>query len=383
MWSHQPWQEGPALTDSLGTIKESVDPLTGSLTFPIYQTSAYRMPDGERFRYSREANPTVSELGRIISLLEGAQMTSPFASGMGAITTTLLSTVKPGSTLVVTRDCFARTFRFATDFLARFGINVVVSSPGTDSLMSSSGKADVIFIESISNPVLRVYDIERIATEKPENCTLIVDSTLATPMVQKPISQGADMVIHSLSKFISGHNDIIGGSVSGNSQYITEVDNLRRTLGASMDPNSAFLIIRGIKTLGIRMERINNSAFKLARMLEGDDRFQNVRYPGLKSHPDHEVARRLLHGFGGVITFDLAKISGKPSEMFRHMGKIEAANTLGGVNTTISHPVTMSHRSLSKEEREDVGFSEKTFRLSVGLEEPEEIFEDLLTLSAS
>ncbi len=373
--------EGLPLTDSHGTIKESVDPATGSLVFPIYQTSAYRMPDGEKFRYSREANPTVSELGRIISVLEGAEMTSPFSSGMGAITTTLLNVLRPGNTLAVTRDCFARTFRFATDFLARFGVKVIVSSPGTENLLAASRSSDAIFVESISNPVLRVYDIERLSAEKLESCKLIVDSTLATPICQKPLKLGADIVIHSLSKFISGHNDIIGGSASGCTELISDIDNLRRTLGASMDPNTAFLTIRGIKTLEIRMDRINSNALKLARTLENDRRFHNVRYPGLTSHPDHAVAKRLLHGFGGVITFDLPNMRGEPARMFRSLRKIEAANTLGGVNTTISHPATMSHRSLSSGERKDVGFSEYTFRLSVGLEDPEEIFEDLEKLT--
>lgn len=371
---------GPLLTEVHNTIKESVDPATGSLTFPIYQTSAYRMPEGERFRYSREANPTVSELGRIISVLENAEMTTPFSSGMGAITTTLLTILKPGNTLAITRDCFARTFRFATEFLSRFGINVIVSDPGTENLITASRNADAIFVESISNPILRVYDTQRLSREKPHDCMLIVDSTLATPINQRPIEQGADIVIHSLSKFISGHNDIIGGSASGGSSLIGEIDSLRRTLGTSMDPNTAFLTIRGIKTLGIRIDKINRNAMSIAKMLDQDHRFENVRYPGLSTHPDHNVARRVLNGFGGVVTFDLTSLRAKPSEIFSFLRRIEAANTLGGVNTTISHPATMSHRSLTPEERKLLGFSSRTFRLSVGLEEPGEIFEDIIRL---
>ncbi|MEM0156688.1 MAG: PLP-dependent transferase [Thermoplasmataceae archaeon] len=360
-------------------VKESIDPVTGSLTYPIYQTSAYRMPDGERYRYSREANPTVEELGRIISLLENTDSSTAFSSGMGAITTTLLTLLRPGMRLLVTRDCFARSFRFATEFLRKYGIIVSVSDPGNENVMSLAADADLIFLESISNPVLRVYDIptiSRIASE--HGGKVLVDSTLATPVNQKPHDQGASAVIHSLSKFMSGHNDVIGGSVSGDADLITSVDSFRRTLGTSMEPNTAYLIIRGLKTLNVRMERINRSAMELARRLEEDPAFGMVRYPGLPSHPDSNVAGKLLRGFGGIISFDIKEDRTIPKEFMGRLKIIEPANTLGGVNTTISHPATMSHRSLSPDERRRVGFSESTFRLSVGLEDPDVIFDDII-----
>ncbi len=366
-------------------VKESIDPVTGSLTYPIYQTSAYRMPEGERYRYSREANPTVEELGRIISLLENTDSSTEFSSGMGAITTTLLTLLRPGMRLLVTRDCFARSFRFATEFLRQYGIIVSVSDPGNENVMSLAEDADIIFLESISNPVLRVYDIpaiSRIASE--HGGKVLVDSTLATPVNQRPHDQGAAAVVHSLSKFMSGHNDVIGGSVSGNKDLISSVDSFRRTLGTSMEPNTAYLTIRGLKTLNVRMERINRSAMELARRLEEDPSFETVRYPGLPSHPDSKVAGKLLRGFGGIISFDVIMGKTMPGKFMGALKIIEPANTLGGVNTTISHPATMSHRSLSPDERKSVGFSEYTFRLSVGLEDPDAIFNDIVNaLSAS
>lgn len=340
------------------------------------------MPLGERYRYSREANPTVEELARIISSLEVSQASTCFSSGMGSITTTLLSLLRPGKRLVLTRDCFARTFRFATEFLRNFGVEVIVSDPGTDSLIESSKNADIIFFESISNPILRVYDIPEIRKSVPESCTIVVDSTLATPHNQRPISQGADLVLHSLSKFMSGHNDIIGGSASGNSRLIELIDGFRRTLGTSMDPNTAFLVIRGLKTIFIRMERINANALKIARMLEEDGKFTSVKYPGLESHCDHGIAKRVLSGYGGIITFDIPSLTNDVFTSFKKLHLVEPANTLGGVNSTISHPATMSHRSLSNDERKLLGFTSRTFRLSVGLEDPDAVYQDLRAMAS-
>ena len=359
-------------------VKESIDPVTGSLTYPIYQTSAYRMPDGEKYRYSRESNPTVEELARIISVLENTSSSTAFSSGMGAITTTLLKLLRPGMRLLVTRDCFARTFRFATEFLRQYGITVNVSEPGNENVMDLAPDADIVFLESISNPVLRVYDIPAISRIVSEHGgKLVVDSTLATPVNQKPHGQGAAVVIHSLSKFMSGHNDIIGGSASGDPDSISSIDSFRRTLGTSMDPNTAYLTIRGLKTLGVRMKRINDTAMELAEEFQDNPSFGTIRYPGLESHPDSSVARKLLNGFGGIISFDIHKGMSSPKEFMSRLRIIEPANTLGGVNTTISHPATMSHRSLSPDERKKVGFSESTFRLSVGLEDPAVILDDI------
>ncbi len=358
-------------------IKESVDPSTGSLSFPIHQTSAFLMPEGERFRYSRESNPTVEELARVIALLENTEAATCFASGMGAISTTLLTLCKPGSTILIHRDTFARTFRFVTEYLTKWGVKAIVPELGSDAFIEQAGKADIVILESITNPILRVYDVEDIAKVVHENNgLLIVDETFATPINQCSSDLGADVVIQSLSKFISGHNDVIGGSAAGRKELIEKIDNFRRTIGATMDPNTAFLTLRGIKTLKTRIDRINSSAGKLAEKLQGIEGFSNVRYPGLPTHPDRKVSEKNLRGHGGVITFDIG-ISGNPLQTMKKLEIITPANTLGGVNSTISHPVTMSHRSLNDREKEALGIKNETFRLSVGLEDPDELLEDL------
>lgn len=367
------------LRESTRYVKGKIEKLNGSLTFPIYQTSAYQMPLGERYRYSREFNPTVEALSEKIAELEGAESGSSFSSGMGAVTTSLLANLKPGSRLIVQRDMFARTYKFATEFLSSWKVSVMPVDPGTDNLVMEIEKgADVAIFESITNPILRVNDIQRISrAAEASGCRVIVDSTLATPVNEKPLSMGADLVIHSASKFIAGHNDAIAGLVAGKKEMVQPVDDLRRTLGPSLDPNTAFLVLRGIRTLKIRMDAINSSAEKIARSLSENSLVQSVYYPGLKVHPDYSVAREVLRGFGGVISFTVKNGKGNENRFLDHLGLCVPANTLGGAETTMSNPFTMSHRGLSREEKERLGITPDLFRLSVGLEDPEDIIEDL------
>ncbi len=361
-------------------IKESVDPVTGSLSFPIHQTSAYLMPEGERYRYSRESNPTVEELSRVLNLLEGTESATSFASGMGAISTTLLALSKPGYRIMVHRDSFARSYKLVTEFMKAWGCVPIVPDLGNEAAIEQAGKADIVFIESLSNPILRVFDVDEIAREvHANNGILIVDGTFATPINQRGSEHGADVVIQSLSKFISGHNDTIGGSAAGRKDLIEKIDNFRRTLGTTMDPNTAFLTLRGIKTLHTRMAQINTTALELARALADDPMFENVRYPGLPDHPDYRIAGKMLEGFGGVVTFDL-KSAANPVSAMKTLKVISPANTLGGVNSTISHPSSMSHRSLSANEKKVLGIGENTFRLSVGLEKGDSILNDVRSM---
>ena len=359
-------------------FKETVDPPRFSLTFPIYQTSAFKLPEGDHYRYGRENNPTVEELARIISIFEGTQSTTCFSSGMGAISTTLLSLVEPGTRLVIPLDLFARTRGFIINFLKRWKVDVKVTGIGTDSVIDEISEGGVVFVESVSNPVLRVYDLEKIARAVHSMKGLLIsDSTFATPVNLKGCAFGSDVSIHSLSKFMGGHNDIIGGSASGDPEIISKIDLFRRTIGTNMDPNTAFLAIRGLKTLSLRMEKINSSALKIARNLEEGGIFDEVIYPGLESHPDHKVASRMMNGYGGVISFRLKDAGGKPLERLKSLSLIEPANTLGSIGTVISHPMTMSHRSLTMTEFKDLGVDENFFRLSVGTEDPELILKDL------
>lgn len=362
-------------------VRETVDPVTGSLSYPIHQTSAYLMPEGERYRYSRESNPTVEELARVVNILEGTESATVFSSGMGAISTTIFSLVKPGSKILIHRDSFARTYRLATQFLKSWGNEALVPDLGNDSLLKLAGKADLVFLESITNPILRVYDVQAVADEVHSNGgILVVDGTFATPINQRAAELGADVVIQSMSKFIAGHNDVIAGSAAGNRDLIDRIDNFRRTLGTTLDPNTAFLTLRGIKTLHTRMKQINSTAMELANLMEEMNQFSNVRYPGLSSHPDSDIAKRVLDGYGGVVTFDLAKKI-DPLKAMKLLRTVAPANTLGGANSTISHPSTMSHRSLTGDEKEKLGVGDATFRLSVGLEPAEVILDDLKEMS--
>ena len=358
-------------------VRETIDPVTGSLSFPIHQTSAYLMPEGERYRYSRESNPTVEELGRVIRILENTEAATVFSSGMGAISTTLLALSKPGSKIMIHKDSFARSYKLVTQFLRSWGNEVIVPELGNEAFLERAGEADIVFLESITNPILRVYDLDAIAEKvHSSNGIFIVDGTIATPINQRAADHGAVIVIQSLSKCISVSNDTIGGSASGKKELIEKVDNFRRTLRTTMDPNTAFLTLRGIKTLHTRMAQINSTTKEVAQSLSAQDAFTNVRYPGFPDHPDAEIARRMLKGFGGVVTFDMEGAA-NPMAAMKKLKVIAPANTLGGVNATISHPSTMSHRSLTKDEKDALGVGDGTFRLSVGLEEAEIILQDL------
>ncbi len=359
-------------------INDSALPPNYPITFPIFQTSSYMFPEGKKYRYSREANPTVEELERQINILEKTERSVCFSSGMGAITTTLLSLLGPGDKVVTTLDTFARSSRFIRDFLGSWGIRGEVTSPGTESLLNSITEKSVVLVETISNPSLRVYDLRKIA-EKVHSFggILICDSTFATPENINPVDYGADIVIHSLSKFISGHNDIIGGSASGSPEIMDKIDLTRRTIGTNMDANTAYQIIRGIKTLQLRMKEINKNGISVARNLCSINGIENVNYPGLESHQDFEYSRDNLRGYGGVLTFKIKNIQKDPYNIFRSMKRIRPANTLGGVNTIIAHPKTMSHRSLTDEEMKILGIDDRTYRLSVGIEDAESLVDDI------
>jgi cystathionine gamma-synthase len=366
--------------DSTKAVKEDIEDSTKAITTPIYQTVAFMFPEGEKFRYSREANPTTLELGKKIAELEGAEMGIAFSSGMGAITTTLFTLLTPGKSLLVTMDMFGRSLRFCKDFLANWGVKVTISKPGNENLLEAAKRShfDVIFVESITNPLLRVINLPELSKiAKENNSILVVDSTFATPINQKPIEFGADIVIHSASKFIAGHNDVIAGLAAGKEVLMKNIDLMRRTLGTSLEPFPAYLVIRGMKTLKVRMDVINRNAEQIAEFLEDHPKVTKVYYPGLKSHPDYEIARKVLKGFGGVVSFEVRGGKDEALKVMRSTKVIIPAQSLGGVNSLISHPPTMSHRTLSLEERKIIGINDSLLRLSVGIEDVEDLIEDL------
>ena len=367
------------MKDQSKIVRDKIEGETGSIVFPIYQSSAFQLPKGEKFRYSRENNPSVEALCQKINELEGSETGNCFSSGMGAVTTTLLSLLSPGKTILVQRDIFARSYKFVTQFLAAWGVNVLIADPGTENILKySDRKVDLIFVESITNPTLRVTDIEAIRSSYPAEKTVIVtDATFATPVLQKPLSLGSDIVVHSLSKFMSGHNDTIGGYAGGRKDLMAPIDQNRRTLGPSMDPNTAFLINRGMKTLFVRMKQSGETAFSIAESLQKIDGVKTVNYPFLKNHPDYAISRKHLKEKPSVVSFELDTSRIDIQKFMASLANIMPANTLGGLNTTITHPSTMSHRTISEEERIKAGISPGLMRLSVGLESEEDIMDDL------
>ncbi|MCH1771671.1 MULTISPECIES: PLP-dependent transferase [Metallosphaera] len=367
------------MRDSTKSVRESIDPTTGAITTPIYQTSAFLYPEGEKYRYSREVNPTVLELGKKIAELEGAEAGLAFSSGMGAISTTLLTLLRPGMRLLVHVDMFGRSLRFAKDYLSSWGVKVDVAPANDQGMLEMITKGyDVVMIESITNPLLRVIDLEKVGKACSEvGANLLVDSTFATPINQKPLEFGASLVIHSASKFIAGHNDVITGLIAGKGELVKAIDQMRRTLGTSLDPHPAYLTIRGMKTLKIRMDVINRNAQQIAEFLEAHPKVAKVYYPGLKSHESHSVAKRVLKGFGGVVSFEVRGGAQEALRVMKSTSVIIPAQSLGGVNSLISHPATMSHRTLSPEERKASGIGDSLLRLSVGIEDVEDLIEDL------
>ena len=366
------------MRDNTRYVREEVKFSYLPLTTPIYQTSAYVMPDGAAFRYTREANPTVSQLNAVISQLENADAAAAFSSGMGAVTTVLLHKLRPGMSVLIHYDVFARTLKFLRDFMSLYGVKTTVAEPGTDSLLKSYNGQDVVYVESISNPTLRVQDLKRIREEIKSKSILIADSTFATPVNLKSLDVGADIVIHSGSKFISGHNDVIAGVAAGGNEFIKGLDDFRKTLGETLDPFAAYLMLRGIKTLHVRMKQSGESASRISMDLKKLPGIGKVLYPGLADHPEHDLASRMLRGFGSVVSFSIDQKDLDFDRFMRSLSIITPANTLGGVNTTISHPATMSHRGLTSEERKAAGIGDSLFRLSLGLEDPGDLIEDIV-----
>lgn len=357
-------------------IKSRLDS-NGSLRFPVYLSSAFNLPEGERYRYSRENNPTVEELARVISLTEDSEITTCFSSGMAAISSTFMSVLKPGTKLLMGSDCFARTYNLAQKVFRQWGVETCFTDPGMDNLLSVNFKPDVIFTETISNPLTRFYDQSIIRSHFGDETVIVADSTLSTAFNYNSLHEGADVSLQSLSKFASGHNDAIGGSASGNSKIIGNIDQMRRNLGGSMDPLTAFLVKRGLETLPIRMERINKNALEISRRLSESPQVENIYYPMQDSHPDYGSASKKLSGGGGIVTFYLKNEIDNITEHLSKLKKIPRANTLGGIETGISHPFSMSHRSLLPDEMKRLGINKRMLRLSVGIEDVDYIWNDL------
>ena len=329
--------------------------------------------------YSRYGNPTLAVAEGKIAALEGAEAAIVTSSGMAAISHTLLSLLSEGDEMISTSQVYGGTYRLQRDVLARLGIavkHVDSSLEGVEQLVTEKTKA--LYVETPTNPTLHLVDLRRAsAFAKKHNLVSVADNTFATPMLQNPLQYGFDIVIHSVTKGLSGHSDLLGGVAVGSKQLIEPVRQMVIALGGCMDPEVAFLLARGVKTLAVRIERQCASALRVAKFLERHRKVQRVHYPGLKSHRDHLLAKRQMRGFGSMLAFDLK--GGLPAAR-RFCDRVKVfllAVSLGGVESLVVLPIYSSHYRMSAEELRRAGVKPGTVRVSIGLEDPEDLIEDL------
>ncbi len=376
-------------------IHYGYDPLRyeGALNPPVFMTSTYAFPDSETgaarfagidkgYMYSRMANPTVHVLERRIADLESAEAAVAMASGMGAITATIWSLVQSGDEILADMTLYGCTYSYFVHGLSRFGVNTTfVDLTQPEQLAHAiTPRTRLVYLETPCNPNMRVIDIARI-TEIAHSFGLpvIVDNTYCTPMLQRPIELGADMVVHSATKYLGGHGDLLAGMVCGRREAMDRVrmQGVKDLTGAVMSPMDAFLILRGLKTLELRMERHCASAMELARRLQNHPVVTQVIYPGLPEFAQYQVARRQMSAFGGMIAFE---IKGALPAGHRFMDALEVATcavSLGDAETLVQHPASMTHSAYTPEERAQHGITDGMLRLSVGLENLEDIWSDL------
>jgi cystathionine gamma-synthase len=363
----------------------------GATQVPIVQSIPFGYDDldewmhvalGERegHIYSRNTNPTTRAFEEKVRLLEGAEASTSFATGMAAVSNTLLAFLEPGNRVVSVKDTYGGTNKVFLEFLPRAGVDVMLcdtTDPGAISEEVDKG-CDLLYLETPTNPTLKLVDIERLSEAGHDTgAIVVVDGTLATPINQSPLSLGADLVLHSASKYLGGHADALGGVLCGSGELVQQVYHYREINGAALDPFAAYLLLRGLKTLELRVARHNENAMKVARFLEGHQGVESVFYPGLESHPQHELAKKQMRGFGGMLSFSLqggyeAVRTFLPRLRFAH----RAAN-LGAVETTVGPPATTSHVESSASEREAMGIPESLVRYSTGIEHAEDLISDL------
>jgi len=338
--------------------------------------------DGDdREEYGRYGNPTVTVVERKLAALDGGDDAVLFASGMAAMTSTLLTILPAGAHIVITDDCYRRTRQFCLTFLKRLGIETTVVPMGDYEAMEAAivpKKTRLIISESPTNPYLRIADLDKIAQLGQRHRVLtVIDSTFATPINQRPLEWGIDLVIHSATKYLSGHNDILAGVVVGRGDRIRALRESRGVLGGIVDPHAAFLLDRGLKTLGVRLGQQNASALAIARFLEAHPAIERVWYPGLPSHPDHEVAAAQMVGFGGVVTFEVKGDLQTTGQFIDRLRIPYIAPSLGGVESLVEQPALMSYYEKTSEERAALGIKDNLVRLAVGIEDTDDLIEDL------
>jgi cystathionine beta-lyase/cystathionine gamma-synthase len=362
-----------------------------SVTTPVYQTTTYRFPDAAeaaayldrpegRWLYSRLENPTVLAAERKVAALEGAEAAACFASGMAAISAALLGVLRAGDALVLSDSLYGETTRLAREVLARFGVEVRAAPvlALAEAARAAPANARALLFETPTNPALRVVDVPAVAEAcRARGLISILDATFATPVNLRALEHGVDLVVHSATKYLNGHCDHLAGAVAGRRELVEAALRVRRSTGGNLDPAAAYDLIRGMKTLEIRVLRQNSTALHLARALERHPAVARVLHPFLESHPDHALARRLLRGGGGVLSLSVRGGFEAVCRVHDAMLLVARASSLGGVESLASIPVISSHRGASQAELEAAGIDRGMMRLSVGLEDPEDLVQDL------
>jgi len=368
-------------TDAIHVGQEP-DPLTGAVVAPIYQTSTYvqeELDKNKGYDYARTNHPNRKALERTVAKLEGGNAAYVFTSGMAAIDS-IFRLLRPGDHAIISEAVYGGVFRLTTKLLVEFGLEFsYVDTSNLDRLEQAIKPATrMIYVETPTNPTMIVTDLAAVAKlAHQRNLALVVDNTFLSPYLQQPISLGADIVVHSMTKYLNGHSDCVGGAVVLTRPEDAErIYFIQRSAGAGLAPMDCFLTSRGIKTLAVRMERHNANGMVVANFLASHPKVKQVIYPGLESHPQHQLAKRQQRGFGAMISFDLGSL-GAARKLLNHVNLCSLAESLGGVETLISHPALMTHASIPPEVRQKIGITDGLVRISVGIEDVEDLVADL------
>jgi len=361
-----------------------VDPLTGAVSVPIYQTSTFvqQAPGvNQGYDYARTGNPTRAVLEDLIAKLENGAVGAAFGSGLAAIDA-VVKLLQTGDEILAVDDIYGGAFRLFTQVYQKFGITVnFVDTTNAENVFNAiTPKTKLIWIETPTNPTLKISDIEAIAKiAKANHCLLCVDNTFASPALQQPLSLGADIVVHSATKYLGGHSDLIAGLVVTKEKELGDkIKFLQNACGNILSPFDSWLVIRGIETLHLRVKQHCASALVVAKFLEKHPAVDNVYYPGLKSHPNHEIAAKQAKGFGGIVSFTLKNDTEEAATAFvTSTGLFKLAESLGGIKSLLSHPAQMTHKTIPAAKRRSAGVADSLIRLSIGLEDADDLVNDL------
>jgi cystathionine beta-lyase/cystathionine gamma-synthase len=365
-----------------------LDKKNGPLATPIYQTSTFEVTDNdEQLRathtdhfYTRYGNPTNTVAEKTIAELEGADAALTFASGMGAITTTIMALLKSGDHVVAQRDIYGGANKFLSQWLPKMGIETtfVDTTEYAQHARAIRPNTKLLYLESPTNPTLRVVDFKKVAAlAKQQKLLSMMDATFGTPINQHPAEFGIDLVMHSGTKYLAGHTDLICGVIAGRHELIETIWATRTTLGNCMDPHASWMLVRGLKTLAVRVARQNVNAQRVAEFLSEHAKVRSVHYPFLKSHPQYAVARQQMSGGGGMVSFEVEGTGEDARRVTEAMRLFTLAPSLGGVESLVSIPVLTSHAMIPAEERAKMGVTEQMIRLSVGIENADDLIADL------